>query len=61
MDQSRWQREGAIMSSYSSGTPVRVRPLHEGVGNALRAAFNGAGASSYGLPEDMQSLLRRLR
>ena len=36
---------------------VRVPPVHEGIGNALRAAYRGAGAA---LPAELRSLLEKL-
>lgn len=43
----------------SSGQPrtVQAPSRHEGIGNALRSAFD---PGSYGLPADMAHLLRRM-
>ena len=45
--------------NYAPNILLRPRPFHEGVGNALRAAFL-CSSSDYGLPDDMKSLLGRL-
>ncbi len=45
------------MARFSLGRIVQPPQRHEGVGNALRSAFEPA---SYGLPDDMLSLLTKL-
>lgn len=45
------------MARFSRGRVVQPPQRHEGVGNALRAAFE---PTNYGLPEEMRSLLAKL-
>ena len=57
MDQSHWhEEEGSI--AYRRNQPVRSRPIHEGIGDALREAFD---SSQLGLPDDIRTLLAQLR
>ncbi|MBV9840843.1 MAG: hypothetical protein JOY99_04770 [Sphingomonadaceae bacterium] len=58
MYQVRWQSENGSAVAYQANQPVRARPLHEGVGDALRAAYE---PSQLNLPEDMKGLLARIR
>ena len=53
----RTPSDPATMARFSRGRIVLPPQRHEGLGNALRAAFE---PSSYGLPTDMQCLLSKL-
>ena len=59
MDQASWNVHADVATAYRPGAAVRSRPLHEGVGNALRAAFTRP-TGDLGLPIDIRNLLEQI-
>ncbi len=55
--EKRPSSDPATMARFSRGRIVQPPQRHEGLGNALRSAFDPA---SYGIPEDMRRLLGKL-
>jgi hypothetical protein len=55
--EKRDPKDMASMNRPGTGRIVHAPAQHEGVGNALRAAFE---INSYGLPDDVMGLLAKL-